>query len=387
MKKKNLFLKIGTLALAVLVFALAAPVLKSSAETVGITTDSRAALLMDFDTGTVIYENNALNRQPIASMVKIMTLTLAFEEADDGRLDYDGEIIVSSNAAGMGGSQAFLDANTAYKVNDLLQSIVVASANDSCVAIAEHISGSVEAFVEKMNEKAAAMGMENTHFVNCTGLPAEGQYSCAKDVAVMSRELFSHKKFFEYSGIWMYDFQHPGGRTTRLTNTNKLIRAYEGCDGGKTGFTNEAMSCLSATAKRGNTRLMSVVVGAADSKKRNAEICKLFNYGFANYETKELIKGGQSLEETVNVRNGKTSAVEAAYKNSFYCFDKKTDKTEYTVNCEMDDVSAPIKSGDIIGRAVVTKGGETVGEVEIVAVNDVEKMGYIDIVDDFIAKW
>lgn len=387
MKKRNLFLKIGSFVLAALVIAVAAPILKSSAETAGITTDARAAMLMDFDTGTVIYENNATKRQPIASMVKIMTLLLSFEEADSGRLDYDADIVVSQNAASMGGSQAFLDANSSYKVNDLLQSIVVASANDSCVAMAEHISGSVEAFVEKMNEKAKSLGMENTHFVNCTGLPAEGQYCCAKDVAAMSRELFGHKKFFEYSGVWMYDFQHPGGRTTRLTNTNKLIRAYEGCDGGKTGFTNEAMSCLSATAKRGDTRLMSIVIGAADSKKRNAEVCKLLNYGFANYETKEIVKGGEKLPEVLQVRNGKTAEVEARFKNSYYCFDKKTNKSDYAVTYEMGEIAAPVRDGDTVGKVIVSKDGEAVGEVEIVACGDVEKMGYIDIVDDFIAKW
>ena len=359
----------------------------SAAESEALSTQARAAMLLDYDTGTVIYENNSLARQPIASMVKIMTLLLAFEQADAGLLDYGADIVVSENASSMGGSQAFLDAGSTYKANELLQSIVVASANDSCVAIAEHISGSVEGFVEKMNLRAAELGMENTHFVNCTGLPAEGQYCCARDVATMARELFSHQKFFEYSGVWMYDFAHPSGRTTRLTNTNKLIRAYEGCDGGKTGFTNEAMSCLAATAKRGNTRLISVVVGASDSKKRNAEICKLFNYGFANYETKQIVRSGDSLEETASVSGGKSKEVGVVYGGSFYAFDKKSASDEYSVRCESLSVKAPVSEGDVIGKATVFKGEEPVCEIDLLASASVDKQGYIDIVDEFISEW
>lgn len=389
MNTKKILMKICA---AILVVAAAAmPVGISRAAALAgenaLSSQARAAVLLDYNTGTVIYESNELNRQPIASMVKIMTLLLAFEEADAGRLDYNAEIAVSENASSMGGSQAFLDAGSNYKVNELLQSIVVASANDSCVAIAEHIAGSVEGFVERMNARASELGMENTKFVNCTGLPAEGQYCCAHDVAIMARELFSHEKFFEYSGVWMYDFAHPSGRTTRLTNTNKLIRAYEGCDGGKTGFTNEALSCLAATAKRGNTRLVSVVVGAADSKKRNAEICKLFNYGFANYETKELVKAGEKLETPVVVSGGKTDCVDGIYSKSYFVFDKKPAASEYKLSVLTDSVKAPVAEGDVIGKVVITRGDETVGEVEIAAAASIEKKGYIDIVDDFISKW
>ena len=389
MNTKKLLMKICAAILVVAAAAMPIGISRVAAltESGALSTQARAAILLDYNTGTVIYESNELNRQPIASMVKIMTLLLAFEEADAGRLDYDSEIAVSENASSMGGSQAFLDAGSNYKVTELLQSIVVASANDSCVAIAEHISGSVESFVEKMKARAAELGMENTKFVNCTGLPAEGQYCCARDVATMARELFSHEKFFEYSGVWMYDFAHPSGRTTRLTNTNKLIRAYEGCDGGKTGFTNEAMSCLAATAKRGDTRLVSVVVGAADSKKRNAEICKLFNYGFANYETKEVVKAGDKLEAPVFVDGGKTDCVDGVYAKSYFVFDKKPAASEYKISISIDSVKAPVCTGDVIGKAIITRGEETVGEVEIVSAADVEKKGYIDIVDEFISKW
>lgn len=391
---KKTLLKICSLSLVVLTLVVIAPtaVAKAMYPSEGAgdeisVSNARAAMLLDYDTGSVIYKYNELNRQPIASMVKIMTLLLAFEHADSGLLDYDADVVISETASGMGGSQAFLDAGSSYKVNDLLQSIVVASANDSCVAIAEKISGSVETFVSEMNAKAAELKMENTRFVNCTGLPADGQYSCAADVATMSRELFSHKKFFEYSGVWMYDLTHPSGRVTTLTNTNKLIRAYKGCDGGKTGFTNEAMSCLSATAKRGDTRLISIVIGGADSKKRNAEVSKLLNYGFANYETKEVIKQGDKLSEHVKVEGGKVDSVEGAYADSFKLFAKKGGNLDCDISYEFGAVSAPIGENDIIGRAVISRDGNVIGEVNIVSCSGVEKKGYMDIVDDFISKW
>ena len=198
---------------------------------------AKAAVLMDAESGTIITEKNPTERVPIASMVKIMTLNIAFEEIEAGRLGYDDDVTASEYATSMGGSQAFLDTGSTYKVGELIKSIVVASANDSCVAIAEHISGSVPAFVERMNSTAGAWGMENTNFVNCTGLPAPNGYSSAGDAAIMFRRLIGHKDFFEFANVWMFDFVHPSGRVTQLSNTNKLVRFYEGCDGGKTGFT------------------------------------------------------------------------------------------------------------------------------------------------------
>ena len=185
----------------------------------------------------------------------------------------------------------------------------------------------------------------------------------------------------------MYDFAHPSGRTTRLTNTNKLIRAYEGCDGGKTGFTNEAMSCLSATAQRAGTRLISIVIGGADSKSRNAEVCKLFNYGFANYETKQVISKGEALPDCVPVKNGKTDNVGAVYADSLGLFIKKGDEKNCEIATEIQPQSAPLAEGSIIGKASIVVDGNTVGCVDILAAGNVEKKGYIDIVDEFIDKW
>lgn len=348
--------------------------------------DAKAALIMDSHTGQIVYEQNANERLPIASMVKIMTLTRCFEEMDNGRFTVDTDISVSDRAASMGGSQAFLDAGSSYKAGELLKSIVVASANDSCVAMSEYLCGSVEAFVDSMNKRAEELGMADTYFVNCTGLPAPNQYCCARDAAVMMRELIRHEKFFEYASVWMFDFVHPSGRVTGLTNTNKLIRSYGACDGGKTGFTNEALSCLTATAVKGDTRFISVIIGAPNSKTRNAEMCKLFDYAFGNYETKKIVDSTVPLD-TVPVVNGKTDCIETAPREDFYYFTEKSAAQEITSECEYYSVGAPVKCGDTVGKIKIVAGGNVIGEVDIVAKADVEKVGYLDIVDDFIGNW
>lgn len=356
-------------------------------ENSGLDIKAKSAVLMDYDTGTVVYSKNERERLPIASMVKIMTLTLTLEEIDCGNLSPDDLVTASENAASMGGSQAFLDAHSEYTVNELIKSIVVGSANDSCVALAEHIAGSVDAFVQRMNEKATKLGMTDTCFINCTGLPGAEQYCCAHDVALMTRELISHERFFEYSGIWMFDFKHPSGRTTQLSNTNKLIRAYEGCDGGKTGFTNDAKYCLSATAKRGETRLISVVCGAESSKIRNAQNAALFNYGFSNYETKKVVAGGEVLEGEIKINGGKEDYIKAVPAHDKFVFAKKGEVKDYEYETEFLSLSAPVKAGDAVGVLKVKCNGETLCEVGLVSDRTVRKSTYIDVVDEFIANW
>ena len=346
-----------------------------------------SAVLMDYDSGTVVFTQNEREHLPIASMVKIMTLLLTFEEIDAGRLSTEETVRVSEYASSMGGSQAYLDANCDYVVNELIKSIVVGSANDSCVALAERIAGSVEAFVVKMNEKAKSLGMLDTNFINCTGLPGLEQYSCAADVAVMSRALYSHPAFFDYSKVWMFDFTHPSGRITQLSNTNKLLRAYEGCDGGKTGFTNEAKYCLSATAKRGNTRLISVVCGAESSKVRNAQNATLFNYGFANYESKQVVVGGNPIEGELEVKGGKQKTVCAYPEKDCYIFCKRGEESDVEITVEKFELKAPVNKGDIVGTLKVTRDGETVESVNLLSDSAVKKATYLDVVDDFIEKW
>ncbi len=349
--------------------------------------NARSAVLMDADTGTIVYEKEPNSRLQIASMVKIMTLNLIFEQIQNGSLHFDDEIIASENAASMGGSQAFLDTNGAYKAEELIKSIIVASANDSCVAMAEHIAGSVGAFVEQMNSRAAEWGMSDTYFVNCTGLPAPNQYSCAKDVAVMSKKLFAYADFFNFSKIWMFDFTHPTGRITQLSNTNKLVRFYEGCDGGKTGFTSEAKSCLSATAKRGDTRFICVVIGAENSKTRNLEVSKLLNYGFANFETKKFIAAGQEVSGEISVANGKSKSVIGVAEKDLFLFGKKGEYKDAKMECQIDECVAPIKRGDVIGKMNMLVGENIVASVNILASSAVEEKNYLDFVDDFAKNW
>lgn len=348
---------------------------------------ARAAVMMDGETGTVIYQKEPEKRLQIASMVKIMTLNIIFDEIDSGNLSYDDLVVASDNAAGMGGSQAFLDAGSEYKVSELVKSIIVASANDSCVAMAEKISGGVPSFVERMNATAKEYGMSNTYFVNCTGLPAPNQYSCASDVGKMMKKLIGHKDFFDFAGVWMFDFTHPSGRVTQLSNTNKLVRFYNGCDGGKTGFTSEALSCLAATAKRGDTRLICVVIGAENSKTRNAEVSKLFDYGFANYECKKLVSVGEMMDEPVAVAKGKVSEIRGYAEADVCVFGKKGGFGNIEKEIEVYDVAAPISKGDIVGELRIVSDGQVIGKTNLLASEDVMNKTYRDFVDDIVSGW
>ena len=349
--------------------------------------NAKSYLLTDFDGTTEIASFNKTERLPIASMVKIMTLDIVFEKIDSGQITLDDDVTVSENAASMGGSQAFLGANLTYKAEELIKSVIVASANDSCVALAEHCSGSVEAFVALMNQKAKEIGMENTNFVNCTGLPASGGYSCAEDVAKMTRDLMSHAGFFNYSQAWMYDFIHPDGRKTTLTNTNKLSRFYNGCDGGKTGFTKEAGSCLSATAKRDDTRLICVVIGAPTSKERNSEVSKLFNYGFANYSTNVVMSEQEAEKITVNVNNGKVERIFCKTNKPLSYFGKRTPVQDVEVKFVPESVSAPVKKGERVGRAEAYADGKLVACVDVFAAESVEKRDIADVIRDVARHW
>lgn len=383
--KRSIIVVTALLACAITVFSSFAAT-RMRAVAAEVTGTGKAAYLIDSGTGTVISEKNSSERLPIASMVKITTLLVAFEEIEKGKVGYIDDVVASEYAASMGGSQAFLDANSSYKMDELLKSIVVASANDSCVAVGEHLFGSADALIARMNEKAAELGLTDTAYVNCTGLPAPGQYSTAHDVAKLFSELIKHEKFFEYSGVWMYDFVHPSGRVTGLTNTNKLIRFYEGCDGGKTGYTSKAGSCLAATASRGGMRLIAVVIGANDSKLRNKEVSDLFNYGFANYAVKTIVNKGESFG-TVEVSNGKTKTVDALAANDYAMFGKKGENLDAECDVIIEKTAAPLAEGEIIGYVRILVGGEEVGRVNLVSSQEVLKRGFFDILNDTVSEW
>lgn len=348
-----------------------------------VTVTAKEAYLMSED-GQLVFEKNATEKRPIASMTKLMTLLVVYDAVDNGTVSLDDDVFVSANAASMGGSQVFLDANTTHKLGNLVKSVIVCSANDSCVALAEHVSGSVENFVAKMNAKAEQMGLVATHFENCTGLPHVSQFSCAKDVAAMLAQVIRHPHYFECAGVWMEDYVHPDGRVTGMTNTNRLVRFYEGCDGGKTGYTNEAMHCLAATAKRGDTRVISVVVGASDSKTRFKEVSDMFNYAFANYESKVYLDASTKIDP-IAVSGGKQKTVDVAANGKLVAFGKKGAEGNYTVNYKVDELAAPIKAGDKVGTATLTDAsGKVVASVDLLAKTDVLTKSYWDYVQDIL---
>ena len=348
--------------------------------------DCKSAILISED-GQVLQEHNPDAKRPIASMTKIMTLLLCYESLSQDKIQLDQDVFVSQLASSMGGSQVFLDANSTYKVENLIKSIIICSANDSCVAMAEHICGSVEAFVDKMNSRAKELGCNSTCFQNCTGLPAVNHFSTAKDIATMMLELIKHKHYFKCSNTWMEDFVHPSGRVTGMTNTNKLVRFYQGCDGGKTGYTSEAGHCLCATAKRGDTRFVSVVIGAPDSKSRFKQTSDMLNYGFANYQNTCYANVDTQLD-SISITGGKEKLVDVGLADNLSFFGKKSDSSKLSVEYQLSEkLSAPIAVGDKVGVAnLLNQNGQIVKSVDIIAKNSVEKMSYWDYIRRIISQ-
>lgn len=349
---------------------------------------SKSVYLIDSNTGTVIFSKNEKEKLPIASMCKIMTLLLCFDEIEAGNLDFNEEITISETAAGMGGSQVFLETNGKYKVNELIKSIVVASANDACVALAERIRGSQSEFVNKMNQKASELNMDNTVFVNCTGLPQPGQYSCAKDVSKMFNELLTHQDYFNYSRIWMDKIHHKNDRITEISNTNKLVRFYNGCDSGKTGYTSEAGHCLAASAIRGGMRLVAVVISSPDSKTRFNEVSSMFNYGFANYVNKKIIDQTTPLEIKVDVVGGKKETLEVVAEKSSYIFCHKNEKRAVEIEfTPISRVKAPVKKGEVVGQLNVYENGKEIDSVNVIANENIAQKTYFDVITDIGNNW
>ena len=335
--------------------------------------------LCDINGENVIYSKAENERRPIASMTKIMLLLLSFEANSEGNLDFEKQITVSSNASAMGGSQVFLQANKNYYVKDLIKSIIIASANDASVAIAETLYGSEEVAVAKMNEKAKSLGMNNTLFSNCTGLPKPTQFSSAKDVAIMLTNLLKYDKYYEFSKIFLDELVHPDGQKTVLTNTNKLVRFYEGCDGGKTGYTSEAGFCLAATAKRDGMRIIGVIINEKDSKTRFADCSKLFNYAFANYSSKNVLSKGEVYELKAKVEKGEENYVEIVPESDFSVVGKKNVNENITVDFEPLKIIAPVKKGDYIGKFTIYKNNVKIAEVKALANQEVNKESIFDV--------
>lgn len=344
-----------------------------------ITLTSPSAILCEASTGQVIFEKNADERRPVASVNKVMTILLTLEAVDEGRVSLEDQVTVSPRAASMGGSQAFLDAGERYKLSELLKTVIVASANDSAVALAEHLAGTEESFVRLMNARAEELGLTNTHYANCTGLPAQEHYTTARDVAKLSAQLDLHPIYYRYSTIWMDEIKHRGGRVTSLTNTNRLIRFYPGCDGYKTGSTNEARYCVSATAKKEGMRLIAVVLGTPAGQTRFDEARAMLEYGFANAQLVTPIAQGQALDMTVPVRLGGRDEVSVLSGGTCSLLERRGEKNALSLEAALvEKVNAPVYAGDVLGEIRVKRGDEVVAVVPAVAGEDVQLPGMVD---------
>lgn len=344
-----------------------------------ITLTSPSAILCEASTGQVIFEKNADERRPVASVNKVMTILLTLEAVDEGRVSLEDQVTVSPHAASMGGSQAFLDAGERYKLSELLKTVIVASANDSAVALAEHLAGTEESFVRLMNTRAEELGLTNTHYANCTGLPAQEHYTTARDVAKLSAQLDLHPIYYRYSTIWMDEIKHRGGRVTSLTNTNRLIRFYPGCDGYKTGSTNEARYCVSATAKKEGMRLIAVVLGTPAGQTRFDEARAMLEYGFANVQLVTPIAQGQALNMTVPVRLGGRDEVSVLSGGTCSLLERRGEKNALSLEAALvEKVNAPVYAGDVLGEIRVKRGDEVVAVVPAVAGEDVQLPGMVD---------
>lgn len=332
--------------------------------------EAKSMLLMEYSTGKILFAENEREHLPIASVTKVISTLLVMEALDSGRISLSDTVTVSEHAASMGGSQVFLEPGEEMSVDDLLKSLVVVSANDATVALGEYICGSEESFVAAMNERARELGCENSNFVNTNGLPAENHYSCALDVALITRELMKHEKIFDYTGIWMDTIRNGA---FGLANTNKLIRFYKGATGMKTGFTGEAKYCLSGTAERDGMKLIAVVLGAETSDKRFAAAKGLLDYGFANYA---VIAPEVPSLEPLTIRRGKLASVSLVSDPISILTEKgNKDKIE-SQTIITEELTAPIQENTEVGYVSYTKNGEEIARGAIYTAESVEAISY-----------
>ena len=351
---------------------------------------AKGAVLIDFNSGMVLQEKNSHDKLPLASVTKIMSMLLIMEAIDNGRIAMNKKVTVSEHAYNTKGTSVWLEIGEVFTVNELFKAVAIRSANDATVALAEAVAGSEEVFVDMMNEKARELKMNNTKFLDCSGLIDKGHYSSAYDVALMSRELLQkYPEIAEYTRIWQAKFRDnvPGKKAIALDNTNKLVRFYEGTVGLKTGYTEAAGYCLAASAARNGQQLVSVVLGAPDSNTRFAESRKLLDYGFANFETTLVNSLGERVQQ-VEVKKGIQSTTNAVYKEDVKLLLKKGEKgkIERIVRIK-SDLTAPVKAGQKIGEVTYAINGNEAGNAELVASNDVQRASFLRIFFDMAQEW
>lgn len=349
-------------------------------QTLKLSPNAKSAVLLEMDSGTVLYEKNANEKLPPASITKVMTLLLIMEAMDRGELKMTDKIRTSERAASMGGSQIFLQPGEEMTVEDMIKGIAIASGNDASVAMAEHIGGTEEAFVAKMNERAKQLKMNNTHFVNSNGLPAPNHYSTAMDIAIMSRELLKHEQITKFTGTYQDYLRKDSSNPFWLVNTNRLVRFFEGVDGLKTGYTSEARYCLTATAKKNNMRVIAVVLGEPDTKTRNSEVTSLFNYAFNHYQVFPLYKKGDVIQP-LRINKGKETVVNIVTAQPVSLLTKKGETADqYTKEVVLEEyMKAPLKKTDVVGHIFIKKDGQTVSRIDLFPEKAVESAGMWDI--------
>ncbi len=359
-------------------------------KTASLTVEAKGAILIDADTGKVLFEQDSHKELPLASVTKVMTMLLVMEDVEKGKISLEDEVTISERAASMGGSQMYMEVGEKHTVEELLKGVAMASANDGCVALAEYVAGSEEIFVEKMNQRADELGMRDTHFVNTNGLPVADHYSSAYDIALMSKNLYKYEEVRKWFTTWQDTITVglPGKeKEFGLTNTNKLIKQYDGCNGIKTGFTSDAGYCLSASANREDTHLIAVVLGSETSEKRNGEITKILDYGFANYRTKVIAKEGESLKE-ITVERGNPQKICAITEETITALCEKGKEEEISTKVELNEkVNLPITKGDQVGKLVVYQNEEKIAEYPLVANSDVKKASLGQMISRVINKY
>ncbi len=350
---------------------------KNGQEPLNLAPEAESAILMERDTGEILFDKNAEEKLPPASMTKVMTLLLIMEQLENGNLTYEETVRVSERAASMGGSQIFLEEGEEMTVEDLLKGVAIASGNDASVALAERISGSEDAFVKKMNEKVKELGLKNTKFQNATGLPADDHYSTSYDMAMIAKELLKYESITEYTSIYE-DYLRKGEENEFwLVNTNKLVKFYPGVDGLKTGFTNEAKYCLTATAEKNDMRVITVVMGAETTKERNAAISQMLDYAFNHFETKKLFDKGQTITN-LQLLKAENKDIDIVASESISTLHPKGESMD-DITTEVEffpDITVPLKKGEQVGTLYVKKGEDILSESDLTVDHDIDKASY-----------
>lgn len=341
-----------------------------------LTQYSKSAVLIEPSTNTLIYDLNKDERLAPASMTKLMTMLLIMESIDEGKINLDDKVLISKNAASMGGSQVFLEENSEIEVEQLLKGIAIASGNDAAVAMAEYIAGNTEEFVNMMNNKVKELGLKNTNFVNVHGLDAENHYSSAYDMSQIAIELLKYEKILEYTSLYEEYLVKPDGTKTWLVNTNKLVRFYEGVDGLKTGFTTNAKYCLTATGKKNNIRFVTVVMGVDTSEHRSVDTTSMLNYGFTNYKLNGIINKDDIVGE-IDIKKGVVNKGSLSTIRNVYDLVKQNQDKNYSFVMNLNKITAPVTKGDVVGSMeIIDDSGKVIDIVEVVINESIDKHNF-----------